>query len=408
MDRSGRLLGVILGLAALLILGGALAVSFVTKNGDDAATQSWKGRIAGGRSLPPLPKVGLPGEVAPEDELLPVEPETAREMNAKRAFSTAPNTAARAFASDLSGEDRERALSCLAVAALYEAGGSGDDQYPVMQVILNRARHPAFPGTVCGVVFQGSERSTGCQFSFTCDGSMGRWRPSDSAMRDARARAGSMLDSHVDRRVGLATHYHTDWVLPYWSSSLDKITAIKTHIFFRWQGYWGTRASFRTTGGKVEPRVEKLARISPAHLAKDGEPGELPALADIPVLDADAITGQVDALSPPPNAAPAAAPMAVLNLPLDPDAKPGRWSLDALALCGKRPECRAVGWIDPARRPATIDAASLTASPPDFVFVQELRNRTQQPYWDCTKHAKASMSRCLEPGNHPARLVYGG
>lgn len=407
MDRSGRLLGVILGLAALLILGGAMAVSFVMRNGDEAATQSWKGRITAGRSLPPLPKVGLPGEVAPEEELLPVEPETAREMNANRPFSTAPNAAARAFESALSGDDRERAISCLAVAALYEAGGSGDDQYPVMQVILNRARHPAFPSNVCGVVFQGSERSTGCQFSFTCDGSMGRWRPSESAMRAARARAGAMLDGHVDRRVGLATHYHTDWVLPYWSSSLDKITAIKTHLFFRWQGYWGTRASFRTASGKVEPRVAKLAAISPAHVAEDGTSGDASELADIPVLDADAIAGQVAAPAVAASAVPEKAPVAVLNLPLDPAAKPGRWSLDALALCGKRPECRAVGWIDPARRPATLDAASLAASPPDFIFVQELRNRTQQPYWDCAKYAKASMSRCLEPGNDPARLVFG-
>ena len=397
-----------MGLAVLLILGGVMAVRFVVTNGDEVSTQSWKGQTGAGRSLPPLPKVGLPGEVPPQDELLPVEPETAREMNARRPFSKAPNNAARAFASDLSGDDRERAIACLAIAALYEAGGSGDDQYPVMQVILNRARHPAFPSNVCGVVFQGSERSTGCQFSFTCDGSMGRWRPSDSAMRDARARAGAMLNGHVDRRVGLATHYHTDWVLPYWSSSLDKITAIKTHLFFRWQGYWGTRASFRTSSGKVEPRVAKLAAISPAHLAADGTLGDGNELADIPVLGADAITGHGAVPSVAASAVPAATPIAVLNLPLDPAAKPGRWSLDALALCGKRPECRAVGWIDPDRRPATFDAASLAASPPDFVFVQELRNRTQQPYWDCAKYAKASMSRCLEPGNHPVQLVYGG
>ncbi|PCJ46186.1 MAG: DNA gyrase subunit A, partial [Gammaproteobacteria bacterium] len=40
------------------------------------------------------------------------------------------------------------------------------------EVVLNRVGHKAFPNTVCSVVFQGAERVTGCQFSFTCDGSM--------------------------------------------------------------------------------------------------------------------------------------------------------------------------------------------------------------------------------------------
>ncbi|UUL82388.1 cell wall hydrolase [Sphingomonas qomolangmaensis] len=408
MDRSVQLLGALIGLAAMLIIGGMLAVSFALKNGEEVTAQAWKGRSDAQRALPPLPKAGMPGVVTPENELLPVLPETARRTNAMRPFSDKLNASARPFSSVLSADDRERAIACLAIAALYEAGGIGDDQYPVMQVILNRVRHPAFPGSICGVVFQGAERSTGCQFSFACDESMARWRPSDRAITEARARAAAMLDSHVDRRVGLATHYHTDWVLPYWSNSLDKITAIKTHLFFRWRGYWGTLASFRQQSNNVEPRIAALAALSSVHLAQVGQPGDPSALADIPVLSADAVAGGDDAVTVTSNARAGEARIAVLNLPLDPDSKPGGWSLNALALCGKRPECRAVGWIDPTRRPATFDAASLAASPPDFVFVQELRNRTQQPYWDCTKHAKASMSRCLESSDHPARLVYGG
>jgi spore germination cell wall hydrolase CwlJ-like protein len=41
-------------------------------------------------------------------------------------------------------------------------------------VILNRVRHPAYPATVCGVVFEGARRITGCQFTFSCDGSLRR------------------------------------------------------------------------------------------------------------------------------------------------------------------------------------------------------------------------------------------
>ncbi|MGJ3626051.1 cell wall hydrolase [Sphingomonas sp. MMS24-JH45] len=85
-----------------------------------------------------------------------------------------------------------------------------------MQVVLNRLRHPAFPKTVCGVVFQGAERSTGCQFTFTCDGALAR-QPSPLAWDRARKVAAAALAGAVYRPVGYATHYHTDWVVPYWS-----------------------------------------------------------------------------------------------------------------------------------------------------------------------------------------------
>ena len=57
------------------------------------------------------------------------------------------------------------------------------------QVILNRVRDPNFPASVCGVVYQGAERVTGCQFSFTCDGSLARppvawaWNQAESVAR---------------------------------------------------------------------------------------------------------------------------------------------------------------------------------------------------------------------------------
>ena len=189
-------------------------------------------------ALPALPTIGLPGAVAPEDELLEVTPQTAQEINKSRPFVAGEFPPATAFRSRLDGADRERAIACLATAGLYEAGGRSGDQSAVMQVVLNRVRHPAFPNTICGVVFQGSERSTGCQFSFTCDGSMRRRQPGAAAWRSAQGLAMAMLDDTVDERVGLATHFHTDWVIPYWSASLDKLTEVRTHLFFRWKGYW--------------------------------------------------------------------------------------------------------------------------------------------------------------------------
>src|SRR5690606_37364832 len=82
--------------------------------------------------------------------------------------------------------DMGRALECLTAAIYYEAASESDDgQRAVAQVILNRVRHPAFPNSVCGVVYQGSERATGCQFSFSCDGAMAR-KPSTTGWARAQ------------------------------------------------------------------------------------------------------------------------------------------------------------------------------------------------------------------------------
>ena len=118
------------------------------------------------------------------------------------------------------------ALDCLTQAVYYEAGFESEaGKRAVAQVVLNRVRHPAFPKSVCGVVYQGSERTTGCQFSFTCDGSLARI-PARTAWGSARQVAQSALSGWVERSVGTATHYHANYVVPYWASSLDKIVQI--------------------------------------------------------------------------------------------------------------------------------------------------------------------------------------
>lgn len=127
---------------------------------------------------------------------------------------------------------REQAIQCLATAALYEAGDDPQAQKAVIQVVLNRLALPQYPKTVCGVVYQGSGRVTGCQFSFTCDGSVTR-RPEHAGWDQARTAARRALSGHVFRPVGAATHYHADWMVPYWMPTLDKIAQIRSHIFYR-------------------------------------------------------------------------------------------------------------------------------------------------------------------------------
>ncbi len=126
----------------------------------------------------------------------------------------------------------DRSLQCLTEAIYYEARNQSDDgQRAVAQVVLNRVRHPAYPNTVCGVVYQGSERTTGCQFSFTCTGVMG---PIGDAAAWARAQriAAAALRGHVFRPVGLAVNYHTTAIRPYWAPSLVVQTTIGAHIFY--------------------------------------------------------------------------------------------------------------------------------------------------------------------------------
>ena len=128
------------------------------------------------------------------------------------------------------------ALDCMTAAIYYEAGYEPiTGQRAVAQVILNRVRHPAFPDTVCGVVFQGSDRSTGCQFTFTCDGALAR-RPAPGPWLRARAIASAALAGFVETSVGHATHYHASYVLPAWAPHLTKLTTIGSHIFYQWKG----------------------------------------------------------------------------------------------------------------------------------------------------------------------------
>ena len=165
---------------------------------------------------------------------------------------------------------RSQALECLASAVYYEAGNEGPDgERAVAQVVLNRVRHPAFPASVCAVVYQGSTRPTGCQFTFTCDGSLTR-RPDAEGWKLAYRVAQAALSGAVYAPVGLATHYHADYVVPYWASSLAKNAIVGAHIFYRWAGGWGQPAAFTDTYAGREPSAAALrtAALSVVHVTQ--------------------------------------------------------------------------------------------------------------------------------------------
>jgi spore germination cell wall hydrolase CwlJ-like protein len=213
-------------------------------------------------STPAAPPPALPYD------LRPIAPETAVAVNAKIPVAGAGSAASPFSMGNASAEVRARALECLTSAIYYEAGQeSTDGQRGVAQVILNRVRHPAFPSSVCGVVYEGSTRPTGCQFTFTCDGSMTR-RPVPALWNRAQAVARDMLSGRVYAPAGHATHYHANYVVPYWASSLVKTTVEGAHIFYRWAGSWGQPAAFTSRWSRQEanPSALRLAALSVPHV----------------------------------------------------------------------------------------------------------------------------------------------
>lgn len=136
--------------------------------------------------------------------------------------------------------DAHQAVKCLAQAVYFEAGFQPiEGQRAVAQVIVNRVMDRNFPDTVCGVVYEGWRRRSGCQFSFVCDGSLWRRPPTPEEMQSAEQIARDALSGFVVAAVGTATHYHTWRVDPYWNDTLVKIAQIGDHIFYRWPGKAG-------------------------------------------------------------------------------------------------------------------------------------------------------------------------
>ncbi|HEV7352120.1 MAG TPA: cell wall hydrolase [Brevundimonas sp.] len=240
----------------------------------------------------------------------------ARAWNAALPVSTLPLLAARPFIMDTTDwESYSRALDCLTAAVHYEAANEpAVGQAAVAQVVLNRVRHPAYPSTVCGVVFQGSERETGCQFTFTCDGSLAR-PPRPEAWARARAVASAALNGLVIPNVGMATHYHADYVAPIWATNLVKLGQIGVHIFYRWTGAWGLPGAFNVAHPGTEPLLPDMAPILTLTPTPEVEP--VPMLIEVAEVEplrpaapeAAAAPVLVTAVAPPPPVAPVAEPV---------------------------------------------------------------------------------------------------
>lgn len=331
-----------------------------------------------------------------EDAGSVLRPDDARARNAAVPFAKGPLGIARPFAFRGSDEDRARALQCLSTAVLYEAGDDAVGQSAVAQVVLNRVRHAAFPATICGVVYQGSERRTGCQFTFTCDGSLARVMP-EVAWRRARDVAERALSGHVDRTVGLATHYHTDWVYPYWSPELRKLARVGTHLFFGWPGAWGGGGAFR----RDYRGNEAMASAGAAALAQ----------ATVSPQDVDLGPPKILGLPQPPATLPAGmgkVPLYGTRLRLArPDgrafgllAPSGASSANlvnaALALCEKPGPCEVLAWSNEDDVPGEFPIPQAARGTMVFEYARDGAGGKGTLRFDCARFPNRDPKLCME------------
>jgi spore germination cell wall hydrolase CwlJ-like protein len=322
---------------------------------------------------------------------------------AAAAISTAvhaQNASAAAFPAQLQflgpAGDRERAINCLAVAAWYEIGNDVDGQRAVMQVVLNRVAHSGFPKSVCGVVFEGSHRTTGCQFTFTCDGSMARRRPSPAALARARSVAEIALSGSTYAPVAQATHYHADYVLPWWSSKLVRLGKVGPHIFYRWPGSRGALA-----GRPSSASEDELAKLTYEAISRrDGlaansgtittEVSQTAMATSTAVLaSTEHATGNVT----PPVLAPKAD--GTIFLAVDGASPSGRWAVSALGKCKGQAGCRVLAYETQDRLGRNSATSPQGREKPIFLFVRDAASGIELALWDCEKVERPATSQCL-------------
>jgi spore germination cell wall hydrolase CwlJ-like protein len=234
----------------------------------------------GPRAAPPAPPPLIMRQIAPDQAL---------KVNAEIPVTSGPNPSASPFVFKGSASARTQALNCLASAVYYEAGNQDEDgERAVAQVVLNRVRHPAFPASICSVVYEGSTRPTGCQFTFTCDGSLNR-QPNADGWRRATRVAEAALSGAVFTPVGWATHYHANYVVPYWASTMAKNAVVGAHLFYRWSGGWGQPGVFAKSYAGHEPSADalRIAALSVPHIIPSyGQSSVAQAIKEIPGAEA--------------------------------------------------------------------------------------------------------------------------
>ena len=130
-------------------------------------------------------------------------------------------------------ESFAEARQCLAQAIYFEARSEPEPGWEaVADVVINRVRDKRYPQTICRVVFQGEYRRHSCQFSFACDGLSDRAKNAMLWNRALEIAEEKLIARRVPADTAQATHYHADYVKPYWSEKMVRLTKIGRHIFY--------------------------------------------------------------------------------------------------------------------------------------------------------------------------------
>jgi spore germination cell wall hydrolase CwlJ-like protein len=169
-------------------------------------------------------------------------------------------------------EEMLRQKECLATAIYYEARSETTaGQLGVAEVIVNRVKDHRYPNSICDVVYQGATRTTGCQFTFTCDGAMNK-APRGAKWDKAQTIAAHVMMDLNERKTGGATHYHATYVNPVWNSGLIKTGQIGLHIFYRFpRGSEWSVASARQSA-RLAQRRAGLQAVAPAEAVVEAKP----------------------------------------------------------------------------------------------------------------------------------------
>lgn len=281
--------------------------------------------------------------------------------------------------------NKERAAECLAAAAWYEAGDDATGQRAVIQTVINRVGNRGFPNSVCGVVFQGSQLPTGCQFTFTCDGSLDSRQPSAAARNRSLVLAKQALSGFVDGSVGDATHYHANYVTPWWSAKLERLTAIGSHIFYRWSG------SNKVRQGRVKLAAEAVYGdlVAQARKRKPVEELEGTAIASdkLAMIKLDAAQAR-SAERPDRNSS-------VFYIPVSNSVSAGQWALSAMGRCKDREDCQVVGYASSETAEQNLIRGVSEKDRPLFLFVRDSASGMDIALWDCERVNRPTTSQCL-------------
>jgi spore germination cell wall hydrolase CwlJ-like protein len=247
------------------------AMLALARRHDPRPHQDYWGRVRGWEKLD-LHRIPRLGDRDPDfDE--------ARIINGFKAASPLAVEPSRPFVLTGAPSVRDQALHCLTQAVYFEAGFEPiEGQRAVAQTVINRVRHPGYPKSICGVVYEGAARGTGCQFSFTCDGSLQR-AISPVVWTNAEIVARQALAGYVMKDVGTATHYHANYVYPYWAPTLVKLRTVGTHVFYRWTGPSGTQAAFRGRYSGDETLSADILMGADPRTLEAAPPGSLAAVA---------------------------------------------------------------------------------------------------------------------------------